>query len=98
MQTQVRLIKNELSGLFSLQKLLASDEAVIQPRHCFYSNIYVRVRISVHNSVSSFSVLSLPHHPPCSISPIVPGLRGVGGHSKRLLTQFKVSFIEQKSS
>lgn len=67
----------------SLQKLPVSDEAVMQPRHCLYSNIYVSVKISVHNSVSSSCVLSLPHRPPRSISPIVPGLRGVGGHSKK---------------
>lgn len=61
-------------------------------RLCWYS--YMRLRIRVPNSTNSFCVLSLLlRHIPYS-----KGLQRVGGHSKRLPTQFKVSFIEQRSS
>lgn len=66
--------------------------------HCLCSYIYLSVRVSVHNSVNSslrfiFTISPVSLHIPYS-----KGMRRVGGHSKRLITQFKVSFIEQKSS
>lgn len=71
-----------------------ASEALIKSRHCLCSCVYFLSEISlrvlplrlIFSRISRLAPYTAPQ-------PLSCRLRGVGGHSKRLLTRFKVSFI-----